>query len=169
MSHKKQTREHSFDTKAGTIEAIIWECKNQGIKLDTQIAYVIATTIWETAHTLKPVKEAYWLSEKWRNKNLRYAPYYGRGFVQLTWKRNYKKYSKILGVDMVKDPDIAMRPNVALFILVHGFKEGTFTKKKISDYINKNKTDFIGARRCINGKDKAHKIAKLAKKILATL
>lgn len=70
---------------------------------------------------------------------------------------------------MVSNPDIAMRPKIALFILVHGFKTGVFTGRKISDYIDETKTDFIGARRCINGTDKAYKISDIAKTYLATL
>lgn len=157
---------HDFTTKAGTIEAIKWECKTQGIGLDTQVAYVLATTQWETAQTFKPVREAFWLSEEWRKNNLRYFPYYGRGYVQLTWKTNYEKYSRILGVDMVADPDIAMRPNVALFILVHGFKTGTFTGRKITDYIDHGRTDFVKARRCINDSDKDTTIANIANEYL---
>jgi hypothetical protein len=155
---------HDFSTTQGTIDAIRWECQSQGIGLRTQMAYVLATTEWETARTFKPVREAYWLSEAWRKKNFRYYPYYGRGFVQLTWKNNYQTYSTLLKIDMVKDPDLALDPNVALFVLVHGFKVGTFTGRKITDYINTNKTDYVNARRCINGLDQASKIAALATK-----
>ena len=160
---------HDFSTKQGTIEAIKWECKAQRIGLNTQIAYVLATTEWETAQTFKPVREAFWLSEDWRRNNLRYYPYYGRGYVQLTWKTNYQKYSQILGVDLVNNPDLAMDNNIALFILVHGFKTGTFTGRKITDYINKNSTDFFNARRCINYTDHAYEIKKLAEKYLTSL
>lgn len=157
---------HDFSTTQGTIEAIRWECQSQGIGLPTQIAYVLATTEWETARTFKPVREAFWLSEAWRKKNLRYYPYYGRGFVQLTWKNNYQTYSDLLHVDLVNNPDQAMDPNVALFVIVHGFKVGTFTGRKITDYINNQTTDFLRARRCINGNDQASKIAALAQKYL---
>jgi peptidoglycan hydrolase-like protein with peptidoglycan-binding domain len=160
---------HDFSSKAGTIEAIKRECRAQDIGLNTQIAYILATTQWETNQTFEPVREAYWLSENWRKNNLRYYPFYGRGFVQLTWKNNYEKYSRILGVDMVTDPDTAMRPNVALFVLVHGFKTGAFTGRKITDYIDDTKTDFVQARRCINGNDKAHEISDIAKKFLVDL
>ena len=164
-----QSIEHDFSTKEGTITAIIYECKAQGLVLDTQIAYVLATTQWETNRTFKPVREAYWLSEQWRRRNLRYYPYYGRGFVQLTWKNNYKKYAEILDLNMVSSPDIAMRPKIALFVLVHGFKTGIFTGRKISDYINTEKADFIKARRCINGSDQAHAIASIAEDFLDRL
>jgi predicted chitinase len=151
-----------YTTRAGTVAAIEDECKRQGLVLKTQIAYVLATTEWETNDTFRPVKEAYWLSESWRRRNLRYFPYYGRGFVQLTWKYNYARYTELLGIDLVKEPDRAMEPAIANFILVHGFKYGVFTGKKITDYINAKHTDYIGARRCINGKDKAAKIAAIA-------
>lgn len=158
-----------FLTVEGTIEAIKRECKAQGIGLKTQLAYVLATTEWETAKTFKPVREAFWLGEDWRRENLIYYPFYGRGYVQLTWEKNYKKYSEILGVDLVKNPDTALDENIALFILVHGFKTGTFTGRKITDYISDFQTDFVEARRCINGTDRANDIANLAEKYLRNL
>ena len=169
LSEIGEGRNHDFSTKQGTIEAIKWECKTQGIGLNTQIAYVLATTEWETAQTFKPVREAFWKSEDWRRQNFRYFPYYGRGYVQLTWHNNYAKYSQILGIDLINNPDLAMDNNIALFILVHGFKTGTFTGRRISDYINSNHTNFVDARRCINGRDRAHDIAKLADKYLPQL
>lgn len=160
----KEKTLHKFNTKEDTVKAIIWECRNHELGLKSQIAYVLATVEHETAGTFKPVKEAYWLDENWRKNNLRYYPYYGRGFVQLTWRENYQKYSKILGVDLVKNPDILLEPNVSLFILVHGFRHGTFTGAKIADYLNYSRKDYVNARRCINGTDKAREIANIAKK-----
>jgi predicted chitinase len=162
-------KNHDFSCKDGTIEAIKRECRAMGVSLNTQIAYILATTQWETNQTFAPVREAYWLDENWRKKHLAYYPFYGRGFVQLTWKNNYEKYSSMLDIDMVNEPDIAMQHNVALFVLVHGFKTGTFTGRKITDFIDETKTDFVRARRCINGNDKAHEIAEIAKKFLAAL
>ena len=156
-------------TKDDVISAIKAECKAQGIGLNSQIAYVLATTEWESAQTFKPVKEAFWLSEDWRRDNLRYYPYYGRGYVQITWDYNYKKFSSILGIDLLSNPELALNPNIALFILVHGFKTGAFTGRKITDYVTQQSVDFINARRCINGLDKASQISALANKYLARL
>ena len=75
----------------------------------------------------------------------------------------------MLSLDLVNEPDLAMRPGVALFVLIHGFKTGAFTGRKITDYIDETKTDFIKARRCINGSDRAHEIADIAKGFLAKL
>lgn len=142
---------------------IIKTCKDHGL-LRNQAAYVLATTEWETARTFKPVKEAYWLSETWRSNNLRYYPWYGRGFVQLTWKENYRKAQEALGINLTTDPDDVMDPIISAEILVRGMKEGWFTGKKLSDYITLKKSDFLNARRIVNGMDKASTIAELARK-----
>ena len=155
-----------FGSKEGTIEAIRRECIAQDIGLPAQVAYVLATTQWETAQTFKPVREAFWCDDEWRRCNFRYYPYYGRGYVQLTWRNNYAKYGQLLGLDLVDNPDLAMEPGAALFILVHGFKTGAFTGRRIADYIDADRCDFISARRCINGSDRAHEIARLAEKFL---
>jgi len=163
--------EYDFSTKEGTVEAIKAECRRQGLGLPSQIAYVLATVEWETARKFKPVREAFWLSESWRRRHLRYYPYYGRGYVQLTWRENYEKYTAKLrerfperaeGIDLVADPDQAMVSEYALFILVDGFKMGAFTGKKLTDYVNAERTDFFNARRCINALDRAEEIAALA-------
>lgn len=151
-------------TKLESAERIKAECIKQGLVLETQIAYVIATADWETAHTLMPVEEAYWLDQSYRD-NLRYAPWYGRGLIQLTWEENYKKYSNILDRDMINNPNIALEYDVSLFVLVHGFINGTFTGAKITTYIGEGYTDYYNARRCINGIDKANEIAAIAENI----
>lgn len=151
-----------LDTKEQMVATILRECDKQGLPLKTQKAYVLATVEHETAGTFLPVREAYWLSDEWRRRNLRYYPYYGRGHVQITWKENYQKYSQLTGRDLVGNPDLAMEPGVSLFILVHGCKNGAFTGRKIEDYINESKTDYVNARRVINGTDRAHHIASLA-------
>ena len=147
------------------VQAIKDECKKQKLLLPTQVAYVLATVQHETGDTFEPVREAFWVknAEAWREANLRYYPYYGRGFVQLTWKTNYQKYSDILKVDLVSNPDAALDPVTAAFILVHGFIHGVFTGNKISDYINATRTDYRAARRCINGVDRADLIAGYAR------
>ncbi|MGV2975691.1 glycoside hydrolase family 19 protein [Roseibium alexandrii] len=146
----------------GDTRLILAECKRYGC-LRNQAAYILATAYWETARTMKPVKEAYWLSEDWRRKNLRYYPWYGRGYVQLTWEANYKKAGNVLGVNFIADPDKLLEPENSARILVQGSMEGWFTGKKIPDYITLKKSDFRNARRVINGMDKASEIAKLAR------
>lgn len=131
--------------------------------LRNQLAYVLATAYWETARTMKPVKEAYWLSEDWRKKNLRYYPWYGRGYVQLTWEANYRKAQDKTGYPFHKNPDTALKSEPAAVVLVRGSKEGWFTGKKLSDFITLEQSDFVNARRIINGTDRAKEIAEIAK------
>lgn len=151
--------------KNETIARIRNECNKQGLMLLAQHAYVVATADHETNGTFKPVREAYWLKDPdsyLRTHHADYYPYYGRGYVQLTWKRNYLKYQKLLAKPLVDNPDLALDPATAVFILVHGFKTGAFTGKKLTDYINDESVDFMSARRCINGTDAALKIAAKA-------
>lgn len=155
-SKKKQVVERIGDT-----QLIIDECKRQGL-LRNQTAYVLATAYWETARTMKPVVEAYWLSESWRKRNLRYYPWYGRGYVQLTWEFNYLRAENKLGIPFTEGPDLALEPEHAVKILVTGMVEGWFTGKKLTDYITIDYSNFVGARRMINGTDKAKTIAAIA-------
>jgi predicted chitinase len=49
--------------------------------------------------------------------------YRGRGLVQLTGKDNYKKFGELLGIDLVKDPDLAATPEIAKAIAVEYVKQ----------------------------------------------
>jgi hypothetical protein len=106
---------------------------------------------WESISTFAPVREGGEdKSEEWRSTKLgRYYPYYGRGYVPLTWHHNYKKYSNLLGGDcnLVSIPDLALRPEIALYVLVHGMSTGAFTGAKLATYVNASKVDYVGARR----------------------
>jgi predicted chitinase len=48
--------------------------------------------------------------------------YRGRGIIQLTGKDNYAKYGKMLGLDLVSNPDLAADPKVAAQIAVAYWK-----------------------------------------------
>jgi len=54
-------------------------------------------------------------------------------------------------------------------VMVKGMARGWFTGKKLADYITPTACNFIGARRIINGQDKAAKIAGEADVFLAAL
>lgn len=79
--------------------------------------------------------------------------YRGRGYVQITGRVNYTKFGRLLNVDLVNDPDIALRPDIAWEILSLGMHQGLFTGKKLDDYIPRDdraRTDYFNARRIIN-------------------
>ena len=154
------------EVKQQTIDLIQKECKTQGVTDPRQIAYILATVAWETNHTYKPVREAYWCSEAWRKRHLKYYPYYGRGLVQITWESNYEKFGTLLRIDLVNHPDLALYSAYAVFIAVYGMKHGSFTGKSLDLYFNKwSREDWVDARHIINGHDKAHVIASMAREI----
>lgn len=139
-------------TRDDHIRLILRECNRQGINDRRQLAYILATVKHETAHTYKPIDE-------YGGPHTRYAPYWGRGYVQLTWLDNYRKYSRLLGKNLVSHPELVKEPFTAAFILVHGFRTGAFTGLAIGSYINPTRCDYTNARRCINSTDKAVLIA----------
>lgn len=131
-------------------------------------AYMLATAWHETARTMQPVREAYWLSEQWRKKNLRYWPWYGRGYVQLTWEENYARADKELhlGGALLDDADLAMRPDIAAKIMRRGMDEGWFTGVSLGAILPMQgvatRKQYMDARTIINGRDKADLIEDYA-------
>lgn len=144
-------------------------------------AYALATAGHETNFTMQPVREAYWLSENWRRNRLRYYPYYGRGYVQLTWRKNYEKADQELGLNgaLTANLDLAMDPGIAAKIMAKGMTEGWFCADKtgkrhtLARHLPVNgkasSSQFTTARRIINGTDDAAKIAAEAIKFQTAL
>jgi hypothetical protein len=95
--------------------------------------------------------------------------YYGRGYVQLTWDYNYKKMSDALGLNdsLYIHPEEALQPDIAYKIMSYGMRKGSFTGKKLGDYIHNSSCDYRNARRIINALDKADLIAGYARKLEA--
>lgn len=155
-------------SQVDSIDAILHNWKIYGDGDDNKLAYIFATIKWETAHTFLPIEEYNWIGRIYA-KLIKGHRYYGRGFVQLTWDYNYSRIGKILGIDLLNNPELALNTDIAAEIAVRGMVLGLFTGKKLSNFINKKETDFIGARRIINGIDKANEIAKLARTILLYL
>jgi len=120
------------------------------------LAYMFATTFHETARRMTPVREAYWLSEDWRRRNLAYYPYYGRGYVQLTHLENYKKAGQYVGANLAQFPDLALRLDYAAVIMFVGMEQGWFRRDSqgphsLPRYFNRTVNNPLGARAIING------------------
>ena len=158
------------DLDLGHTRLVIAEAEAAGLTRP-QTAYVLATAYWETNRTMQPVEEAYYLgprAEAYRRR-LRYYPWHGRGFVQLTWERNYIRAGAALGVDLISNPDRAMDPTISARVLVIGSRDGWFTGRKLSHYMAADGADFVAARRIINGTDCAAQIAAIAEDYLEAL
>lgn len=145
--------------------------------LDTAPAsYVLATAFHETAQTMQPVSEygakTYFdkydtgrLSAQLGNTPAKDGDgyvYRGRGFVQLTGRKNYALAGRKIGVDLIAHPDLANVTSNAAKIAIAGMSEGWFTGRKLSDYFGTGRADFVGARAIINGTDRAALIAGYA-------
>jgi predicted chitinase len=137
--------------------------------LKNQVAYILATVKHETNDTYQPVVESYWLKnpdEFNKKHHPEYYPYYGRGLVQITWEANYEKFGKLLNLPLVQHPELVLVPETAIQILLLGFRDGLFTGHKLSDFVNSKQTDFLNARKCINGTDKNILIAGYATQLM---
>jgi hypothetical protein len=117
------------------------------------LAYLLATVGHETAWSFAPIRE--YRAREGTNLRLvqdRYwnTQYYGRGYVQLTWKTNYEKFSQILGVNLVANPDLVLKPEISYQVLAHGMRKGVFTGKKLNDFINSSKKLYVYAIKFVN-------------------
>jgi predicted chitinase len=163
-----------------------WERDYRDEVTISQLAYILATAYHETARTMQPVKEfggAAYLANNYdvTGKNPERArkhgndkvgdgiKYAGRGYVQLTWKNNYRRMGQLLGVDLVAFPDRAMEPVLAARIMFDGMVDGIFTGRKLTDYIKGDLVDYVNVRRIVNGTDRAELIAGYARQFEAAL
>ena len=150
------------------------------------LAYMLATTYHETAATMQPIRErggtAYFTrmydirgerphvaAELGNTRQGDGALFHGRGYVQLTGRRNYARASEVVQYDLLANPDAAMRTDFATAIMFAGMRDGWFTRKRLADYFSRAKDDPVNARRIINGTDKAQLIAGYHRDFLTAL
>lgn len=154
------------------------------------LAYMLATAHHETGRTIQPVRETFARSDEraiaileasFRKGRLPSvsAPYWrrdaegkswlGRGLVQLTHKTNYARMAEATGIDLLATPERAMELPVAVDILFTGMQSGAFTGKTLGDYFSLVRDDWTGARRIINGRDKAELVASYGRQYFAAL
>lgn len=149
------------------IEAVIDGLHEESILVPSQAAYILATAHHESDQFRTMEEYASGAAYEGRKtlgntKKGDGKRFKGRGFVQITGRRNYTDWSKRLGVDLLKKPKLASELEYAVPILIRGMMLGTFTGKKLSDYVTLGKADFKNARRVVNGIDRANHIAVLA-------
>lgn len=142
-------------------------------------AYGLATSYHETARRMQPVREGLAVSDNYRKRHFKYYPYYGRGDVQLTWKENYARADKELGLggELLNNLDKALDPVISAKIMVLGMAEGWFSgdrkgRHTLARHLPDAKAtfpQFTNARRIINLLDRATLIAGVALKFQKAL
>jgi len=126
------------------------------------LAYALATTKHETASTMLPIEEyGKGKGHPYGQKDATTGQtYYGRGYVQLTWRDNYRKAANELELEGENDlewhAEKALDPDIAADIMFLGMAEGWFRGDKggrqtLMRYFNADVDDPFGAREIING------------------
>lgn len=154
------------------------------------LAYILATAFHETGGRMQPVRETFAASDAqamarleaaWKAGRLKSVktPYwrdgfFGRGHVQLTHEANYARMGKILGIDLVGNPSLALDLDTSVLILIEGMTSGNsgrgdFAGKSLEQFFNDAEDDPIGARAIVNGTDKAKLIAGYHRNFLDAL
>ena len=121
-----------------------------GIYSDNTFIGALATVRVECGRDFKPILEAASglnyegridLGNRLKGDGIKYK---GRGYIQITGKANYDYYGKLIGVDLISNPDLALVPTNAAKILVQYFKD-----RKVN--VACDKQDWVLARKLVNG------------------
>ena len=162
-----------LQSQVDTVEFVLGAFEQMPVWSDVRhIAYALATISVETSWTFQPITEygrdSYFSKYEGRtdlgnNKPGDGLRFKGRGFVQLTGRRNYTLFAALLKIDLVNNPALALDPATSFKIMSLGMFRGDFTGRSFKHYINAAMTDYAGARRIINSQDRAGEIARYAK------
>lgn len=181
------------------MDAILNEWEARGLTDLRWLAYMLATAYHETGQTMQPIVENLNYSATGLQKtfaryftareaqlyarrpeaiaNRAYADrmdngseasgdgwrYRGRGLVQITGRRNYRMFG------LEDQPERATDLGTAIRIMFTGMTSGVFTGDKLADYFAGARADWTGARRIINGQDRAGDIADYGRRFLVAL
>lgn len=126
------------------------------------LGYCLATTKHETAEEMQPIEEY------GKGEGMAYGKvdpetgqtYYGRGYVQVTWRENYAKTDKKLKLSKAASTewhaDNMLDPTISAMAMFQGMEEGWFRSdaagpQNLGRYFYGNYDDPWTAREIING------------------
>jgi hypothetical protein len=201
--HKKVT-----EAQVESYNCIFKYWHEEKLKDKRWLGYALATA-WHESH-MHPVREGFGSHAKavaaaryawnkgWPKKpyHLKHPEtgkvYYGRGLVQITYAANYLKVGQQIGLGdtLYRNPDLALDPKIAVKLMFHGMRKGSYRVEKqksimrdcgspvkkyvrasLGLYFNNKCEKWYRARNMINGdlKKTANKISRIGKYYLSGL
>jgi putative chitinase len=116
----RQLSEIAQNPNLATLEryraALVPEMQKAGITTHARVTAFLGNVMQETdrLQTLEEYGDRnYWMYLDRNSGRPGEWRYHGRGFLMNTWKDAYARLSGVLGVDLVSDPDLLTRPNLA--------------------------------------------------------
>jgi hypothetical protein len=112
-----------------------------GLTSRNQLIAIMSTIHVETLPRFAPVREI-------GGTTAPYSPWFGRGYVQLTWESNYRKAERDLNIPgLTANPDMALEPATAARIFMWYWKGATGNNPQRSA----ERGDWRGVRQAVNG------------------
>lgn len=173
--YKKQGGKTKFPNSLKKV--LEFASKDKNLNSVNHLAYLLATAKVESDYSLERWEADYVCGDagvKYKNKPCQSAinyycstqggkvnyckgdldkrglPYFGRGLIQITWKDNYDKYGKKIGVDLVNNPEKIFVPENSYNVAVAYLNEKRYKAQKSTfDYVDEG--NLTQARKTVNG------------------
>jgi putative chitinase len=122
--------------------SLVGAAKNAGITEPAELAQFLAQTSHESGgfqYVRELGKDSYFAKYEGRKDLGNTQPgdglkYKGRGFIQLTGRANYEHFGKAINEDLINNPELAEKPDIAAKLAVAFWKERV--KPKVKDFNN---------------------------------
>lgn len=96
--------------------------------------------------------------------------YKGRGYIQLIGRRNYKWATELLNIDLINNPDLILNSHKISYQIASAYlMSGRQSRKKLSEFINNDITNYSGAWKYFHGPMQAEQFNSNAQKFEAIL
>ncbi len=128
-------------TLARNLPYILKAMADAGFTSRNQLIAIMSTIHIETIPRFAPVREG-------GGSRKRYAPYFGRGYIQLTWQANYQQAERDLNIPgLLSNPDLALEPANSARIFMWYWKGATGNNPSRAA----ERGDWRAVRKAVNG------------------
>lgn len=172
------------------IEGILSAFAKYGDGRVKTLAYALATARREVGEGMVPVREGFrktdadaraYVMRNYGHRGRKWycypagpygQVYYGRGYAQETWLKNYQAAAAETGLDLVRNPDLVLEPALAGRLLIAGLLSGRWNGhgRGIAYYLPTGGPDDLeNARRTVNITDHWQDVAGYYREFKAAL